>query len=322
MISQYTWPNFRGGSDREGTKIILDECKHSADVKYGHTKIFIRSPRTLFSLENYRNELIPGIVTLIQKTWRGYCARQYYKRLRAAYIIMGFYRRQKLIKYVNLLHKKFANAKSLPDYGKSIKWPAPPRSLKDTLIIIRKAYNRWRAYMILKKIPQAEWPQLKLKISAASVLRNKRSSWGQNRKWEGNYLSKLNENHNYSLFNESVNNLRNTMHFREVLFTSYVTKFNKFNKCAERVLLVTDKYIFKLDNTKFRNMKEGSEIATLNGIEISPGQDPLICLHCPGGNDLLISLHNSSNEDRIGELVGILCNSYYKLVHCFCFLCV
>lgn len=71
MISQYTWPNFRGGSDREGTKIIIDECQHSKDVKYGHTKIFIRSPRTLFSLENYRNDLLPGIVILIQKTWRG-----------------------------------------------------------------------------------------------------------------------------------------------------------------------------------------------------------------------------------------------------------
>lgn len=71
MISQYTWPNFRSGSDKDGTKVIIDECAHSGDVKYGHTKIFIRSPRTLFALEKDRNDLIPGIVTLIQKTWRG-----------------------------------------------------------------------------------------------------------------------------------------------------------------------------------------------------------------------------------------------------------
>lgn len=218
----------------------------------------------------------------------------------------------KLIKYVNALQSKFANAKRLPDYGKSIKWPAPPRSLKNTLTIIRKAYNRWRAYMILKKIPQAEWPQLKLKISAASVLQNKRPSWGQNRKWEGNYLAKHPENQNYSLFNESVNNLKNVQHFQSVLFSAYVTKFNKFNKCAERVLLVTDKYIFKLDNTKFRNMKEGIEVSVLTGLTVSTGHDPLICLHCPGGNDLLISLNNSSKEDRIGELVGVLCNAYYR----------
>lgn len=71
MISQFTWPNFRGGSDRDGTKVIMDEHGFSSDVKYGHTKIFIRSPRTLFALEHARNELIPGIVTLIQKVWRG-----------------------------------------------------------------------------------------------------------------------------------------------------------------------------------------------------------------------------------------------------------
>lgn len=71
MISQFTWPNFKAGSDKDGTKVIMDENGFSNDVKYGHTKLFIRSPRTLFALESARNELIPSIVTLIQKTWRG-----------------------------------------------------------------------------------------------------------------------------------------------------------------------------------------------------------------------------------------------------------
>lgn len=71
MISQFTWPNFRGGNDREGVKVILDENRFSDDVKYGKTKIFIRSPKTLFNLESARNALLPGIATLIQKTWRG-----------------------------------------------------------------------------------------------------------------------------------------------------------------------------------------------------------------------------------------------------------
>ena len=71
MISQFTWPNFRSGSDKDGVKVLMEENGFGNDVKYGKTKIFIRSPRTLFALENTRNELIPGIVTLIQKTWRG-----------------------------------------------------------------------------------------------------------------------------------------------------------------------------------------------------------------------------------------------------------
>lgn len=51
MISQYTWPNFHGGTDREGTKILVEEQGFSNDVKYGNTKIFVRSPQTLFALE-------------------------------------------------------------------------------------------------------------------------------------------------------------------------------------------------------------------------------------------------------------------------------
>lgn len=51
MISQYTWPNFRGYNDKDGVRTLMDEKGFSSDVKYGHTKIFIRSPQTLFSLE-------------------------------------------------------------------------------------------------------------------------------------------------------------------------------------------------------------------------------------------------------------------------------
>jgi len=51
MISQYTWPNFRGDSDKDGVRTLMEEKGFANDVKYGHTKIFIRSPQTLFALE-------------------------------------------------------------------------------------------------------------------------------------------------------------------------------------------------------------------------------------------------------------------------------
>lgn len=170
MISQFTWPNFRSGTDRDGVKVIMDERKFSDDVKYGKTKIFIRSPRTLFALEAARNDLIPGIVTLIQKTWRGYKARQLYKRMKALMTMIQAYRMKKMRVYVNALQHKFINAKRTRDYGKSIMWPAPPVSLQKTTRILKRFYNRWRAYMILNKIPRSEWPELKLKVTAASLL--------------------------------------------------------------------------------------------------------------------------------------------------------
>ena len=54
MISQFTWPNFRAGSDKDGTQVLIQERNFAHDVKYGKTKIFIRSPGTLFALETVR----------------------------------------------------------------------------------------------------------------------------------------------------------------------------------------------------------------------------------------------------------------------------
>ena len=43
--------------------------------------------------------------------------------------------------------------------------------------------------MILKDVPKAEWPILRLKVMAAAALGGRRSDWGSRRKWDGNYLA-------------------------------------------------------------------------------------------------------------------------------------
>lgn len=232
--------------------------------------------------------------------------------MKALMVIMAAYRNMKLRKYVNTLQKKFIGAKNMRDYGKSIQWPAPPPTLRSIVGILRGAFNRWRAYMILSKVPQKEWPQLKLKISAACVLNRKRTIWGQSREWKGNYLALSEENNDSHSFNQSINNMKNSQHFQSVLFSSFVTKFNKFNKCAHRVLLVTDKFIFKLESSKFRSMKDGIPIEDIIGLSVTPGQDQLIAIHLPRGNDLVVSLISKNSEERIGELVGILCNRFSR----------
>lgn len=46
----------------------------------------------------------------------------------------------------------------------------------------------------------------------------------------------------------------------QVLFSSYVMKTNRFNKPAERVLLISDLAIYKLDAHKFKTMRRGMPI--------------------------------------------------------------
>lgn len=66
LISGKTWPNFRG-NDIDGVKTIIKECNYESDVAYGRSKIFIRSPQTLFELEELRDRYIPKITLFLQK---------------------------------------------------------------------------------------------------------------------------------------------------------------------------------------------------------------------------------------------------------------
>lgn len=314
MISQFTWPNFRAGSDKDGTRVLIEERKFGHDVKYGNTKIFIRSPATLFALETARSELIPGIVILLQKLWRGTLCRIQYRKMKAALYIMNYYRRAKIRKYLEQLQHAFRDVKKMRDYGKSVIWPTPPLSIRPVVGTLRAVHARWRAWMILRAVPREEWPQLRLKMCAASALKGKRSAWGQNRKWEGNYLAQPQNNHSSEAFLASINNLRNVDKFQTVLFSSYIQKTNRFNKCADRALLITDSNIYKLETKKFKAMKKGSPIQEVTGLSLSPGRDQLLVIHSNKGNDLVVALNpEPSHEDRVGELVGILCHRYQQL---------
>ena len=64
-------------------------------------------------------------------------------------------------------------------------------------------------------------------MSAASVLRSKRPNYGQDRRWEGNYLSQFNENSHNDIFNTSMNNLKNVDHFKSILFSAFIRKTNR-----------------------------------------------------------------------------------------------
>ena len=311
MISQYTWPNFRGGSDKDGVRTLMDEKGFNNDVKYGHTKIFIRSPQTLFALEKARSDLIPGIVILLQKQWRGYLCRQNYKKMKAAIVIMKHYRMYKIRTYIKELEKIFRNAKTMRDYGKRLHWPRENFAVRHVIAALKMMYERWWAWMVLKLIPKEDWPQLRLKMAAAAVLRSKRPHWGQDRRWEGNYLSKPDENSLSDTFNSSINNLRNTDHFKTILFSAFIKKTNRFNKPKDRVLVVTEYAIYKLENLKFKSMRKGMPIAEITGLSVSSGRDQLITIHSNRGNDFIMSI--VAKDDRVGELVGILSNRYSQL---------
>lgn len=62
-------------SDREAVEAIVKQHGFQDDAAYGHTKLFVRTPRSLFTLEQERAALIPILVLFLQKVSRVRIAR-------------------------------------------------------------------------------------------------------------------------------------------------------------------------------------------------------------------------------------------------------
>ncbi|NXD45737.1 MYO1A protein, partial [Copsychus sechellarum] len=89
MLNARTWPRWDGG-DREGAEVLMAGLAFPAEeLAFGHTKIFIRSPRTLFDLERQRQERVSQLATLIQKMFRGWRCRTQYQLMRKSQILIS-----------------------------------------------------------------------------------------------------------------------------------------------------------------------------------------------------------------------------------------
>ncbi|KAI4586622.1 hypothetical protein MJG53_004409 [Ovis ammon polii x Ovis aries] len=76
--------------EREGVEKVLGELSMSSEeLAFGKTKIFIRSPKTLFYLEEQRRLRLQQLATLIQKTYRGWRCRIHYQLMRKSQIVIS-----------------------------------------------------------------------------------------------------------------------------------------------------------------------------------------------------------------------------------------
>lgn len=67
MTCEFTWPQHLMASDRDAVETIISQHGFQDDVAYGNNKLFVRTPQTLFTLEQERATLIPILVLFLQK---------------------------------------------------------------------------------------------------------------------------------------------------------------------------------------------------------------------------------------------------------------
>uniref|UniRef100_A0A671NCK5 Unconventional myosin-Id n=1 Tax=Sinocyclocheilus anshuiensis TaxID=1608454 RepID=A0A671NCK5_9TELE len=304
MISEFTWPNHDLPSDKEAVKRLLQGCGFEHDVAYGKTKVFIRTPRTIFNLEEQRAEMVKRIVLFLQKVWRGTLARMRYRRMRAALIIIRAYRRYKVKSYIREVNRRFKNVRGMKDHGKHVKWPTPPKVLRKFEEALRNIYNRWWAWTLIKDLSPEEMVQIRAKVATLECLKGQRADLGLQRAWEGNYLvSKKDSPGTASSFTLVSSDLQRKDKFMRVLFSCNVRKVSE-----DRALLITDRHLYKMDPVKQYKPMKSIPLYNVTGVSISPGKDQLVVFHTKDNRDLIVCMQGMvpAGDSRIGELVGTL----------------
>ncbi|CAI5765468.1 unconventional myosin-Ia isoform X1 [Podarcis lilfordi] len=129
MLSKETWPKWKG-SARDGVQALLSSLPiDSKELAYGHTKIFIRTPRTLFYLEERRQQRIQELVALIQATFRAWkCRKNFLEMRKSQIVISAWYRGQ--------AQKK--------KYGK----------MKMSALLIQAYVRGWKSRKLLRQLKQ------------------------------------------------------------------------------------------------------------------------------------------------------------------------
>ncbi|CAF0979976.1 unnamed protein product [Rotaria sordida] len=295
----------RGSPTKDNADYICRALNLDNDVAYGNTKLFIKHPVSLFQLEQKRTEGLQFIVTILQKytrSWRQYRA---FRREISTIKIQHAYRKYRIRSYINKLNELFRNVLNSKDLGKNIKWPAPKPGLIPMNNILKKIFQRWRAYKVIQRIPAEQRAIFELKLLAADYLQQRPSfhEISIRQEWKGDYLLLPEENSHSLEYRKSISELRGKDNFNHVLFSTHAIKLNTHIKTDERAIILTDKYLYKLDPKKhFHIRKTGIPIDDIIGLSVTSGKEQLIVVHLISNHDLIFYMH--TKNDRVGEFVG------------------
>lgn len=207
-LCKETWPNYNG-SAKEGVKLLIKQLNfQSNEYCLGHTKIFIRFPKTLFKTEDQYQRKLNDLVASIQAYWKGRKQRQRYEKIRQLIIFLQAHCRRYIaqrraekrrlaanrIRYfikgfitrfdeANACNSKFiANVKrawlmrladELPHNLLDHNWPKAPLHCQEASAILQRLHRLHLARQYFKSLKDDDYSQFKLKVRAESLFKGR-----------------------------------------------------------------------------------------------------------------------------------------------------
>nr|CAD7425307.1 unnamed protein product [Timema monikensis] len=179
MLSPRTWPTWHVAPVEGVSYLIRDLPIPSGEFAFGRTKLFVRSPRTVFKnakyftelskknnlyflvvfeLEEFRRVRLEDLAVLIQKLWRGYRQRKKFLLMkRSQTIIASAWRSWRAREEYRILKHR-----------KQVEW---------AVRVIQRHYICWKCHKYRLRFDQTARNRMREKVTASIIFKDRKTSY-------------------------------------------------------------------------------------------------------------------------------------------------
>ncbi|XP_014240343.1 myosin-IB isoform X2 [Cimex lectularius] len=309
-----TWPKYDGPA-KQGVEILLLHRGYTIEeYRLGTTKVFIRSEKSLFEIEDAFQLKKNDLATIIQSHWRGYIQRKKYKKMKEAAIMVEKWTRRylaqrkasrrrhavKIIRNfiegfitrygpVSDLNKRFIQttkfhyllrlSKSLPKSVLDDSWPKAPRVCQAASELLRPMHKRWLAMKYRLSLTPERKLQLDLKVLAEALFKDQKKSYEHSLPipFVDNRLTDVQNSIKKPFFaSESI--LGDT-----IQYGCNVVKFDRHGyRRRNRLLFVSDKHIYLvMEGEKQFKIKHKIPLQSISKLEVTSERDSFLLIRIP-----------------------------------------
>nr|XP_036673237.1 unconventional myosin-Ia isoform X2 [Drosophila suzukii] len=301
LLNSLTWPHFHGGSQVEGIALIIRNLPlPSAEFTIGTKNVFVRSPRTVYELEQFRRLRISELAVLIQKMFRMYHARKRFQRMRHSQMIISsawrtwrareeyrslkykrqvkwaidvigrYYRQWKIRQFLLTIPLRLPPNTLSP---LSTEWPAAPVFLADASRQLRSIYHRWKCYIYRNSFDQTARNRMREKVTASIIFKDRKASYARSvgHPFVGDYV-RLRHNQQWKKICAETND-------QYVVFADIINKIARSSGKFVPILLVLSTSSLLLLDQRTLQIKYRVPASEIYRMSLSPYLDDIAVFH-------------------------------------------
>ncbi|XP_065189754.1 unconventional myosin-Ia-like [Sycon ciliatum] len=322
VISSDTYPNWTG-SLKDGIKKLASKCMDVSQLAFGKTKVFIKDPKAVFTVESARDEKIVVVATQIQRFWRRCHVRR----------VIG--------PYWQALYTTFGDVANDPSFGRHAKWPVDvPKKIQNTDRLLKRVHLSWWARRKVLSLSKEGQRQMRLLILANRCMSNEfskpnsassvtatstnshdgagivaaaaastvglRKAFNFNRQFNSIYAK------DRPAASERAQRAVEKCHDSQVKFVAPMAKLNRKGKLDERNLVLSERHMLRVDSSFKANGKRSVPLLSIRDVTISPHSDSVVVMHSKEAGEDTVGRLEYDGDNLVPEFVARLQEAYMK----------